>query len=1127
MTHSTHFTFILVRAALALALATGVCAKAGAQSTETLGGYTFTVETDDDGSYYKVDCEAALRGLSTYVKAGNQADGKRFKQTADITMTSGNFFPIGKAGGDETFDGTYDGGNYTISGLTISETYGCIGLFGYVGWEASHHATVKNVVLVNPSVTATDNSNFQSKVGTVAGFCDEGVTIDNCIVINPTVNVSGTNKVAGAIVGQLDRNSDTATNCYFYDSNAGHNYDAIGNNEDGATVNNVARAYTLTLGSGVTTSTAAAFTYSNASYYAGTVTLAAAPDGWIYAYSVNGNAISGNAFSIAADATVSLTSTPDPAHFSQSGDEYTIHTATGWGVFCDCLQDNDTYNRFSGKTVRLGADIAVTRMAGSDSHDFCGTFDGGGNTLTFNHGTSDSYASDEYTAPFRYVSTVTPSGGSEVPTNFRNLHVAGNIYTTAKYAAGIVGRLWGTVTIENCAVSTVIHSDINGDGTHGGIVALNSGTLSINGCVFDGKLLSTGTNATTNCGGFVGYGNGTITNSLYAPADLGTGETEVQTGDVNNHPSATFARDNATVTNSYYTRALGTAQGKARRTVSGGENVTVAVSPVGSPVENGTYTVSGITAYTTGIKYNGVLYAGSGDNVSLTLANTATGAPHGYQYDTYTATTGTLTGSTASGWTLQMADADATISLDTSQPHSTGQPVTLSYVTADGTPAQTDQAIALDGTETSLAAGTYFADLPTVQFDHTLTLTGNVTLILADNCHMNVGTSGERIDGKGIDGIDGNATLTIYSQSLGDDMGALNVYTTGENEALHTAAITINGGNVTADTEGYGSVALRAGTGAVTINNGNVTAHTAGADAVAIFAISDFNYNGGNVNASATGTGTYKYAIWAHNGNYTFSWRTPADRITIGTTGLYATADKTATFTRLFTDATGNYYGATLTGTALNALKGVTLEAAETADFTVTLAPKGYGTYYDGHYDITLPAGTQARIVTARGDTDGTLDYETIADGDDGNTLPKTIPAGTAVMLCHDGGGSVTLTVNDADIDDRDFTKASGNTPRPRQPPPRQRRGHDDHRRKPLLQADLRLCGGPRGHLRLVLGSRGRRRLHQPRPQGMARARRWHRRLRRGCPRPQLHLPARRGQREHGDKDHRFHGLHG
>ena len=46
----------------------------------------------------------------------------------------------------------------------------------------------------------------------------------------------------------------------------------------------------------------------------------------------------------------------DPAHFSvnDAGTEYTIHTAEGWDYFCDAMQDNTTWNRFSGKTVKLG-----------------------------------------------------------------------------------------------------------------------------------------------------------------------------------------------------------------------------------------------------------------------------------------------------------------------------------------------------------------------------------------------------------------------------------------------------------------------------------------------------------------------------------------------------------------------------------------------------------------------------------------------------------------------------------------------------------------------------------------------------------------------------------------------------
>ena len=265
-------------------------------------------------------------------------------------------------------------------------------------------------------------------------------------------------------------------------------------------------------------------------------------------------AIADNQFTMPAyPVTVSAAFGPDPAHFEQTGDnEYTIHTAAGWGVFCDCLNDNDTWNRFSGKTVKLGANITVTRKAGSSKHDFCGTFDGDGKTLTFNYGGTDSYKNEQYIAPFSYVSNV-----NDVPATIRNLHVAGDIYISAKYAAGFISQFWGTVNIENCRSSVVIHSGISGDGTHGGFVAEAHGTLNFTGCIFDGKLLTT--NGTTSCGGFVGYGGTVnISDSLYAPAAIGAGETEVLGTE-----SATFNRTASTLTNCYYTRTLGEAQGEA------------------------------------------------------------------------------------------------------------------------------------------------------------------------------------------------------------------------------------------------------------------------------------------------------------------------------------------------------------------------------------------------------------------------------------------------------------------------------------------------------------------------------------------------------------------------------------
>ena len=76
------------RAALLLLTMMLTTATAWAE-TETLGSYTFTVETDGDGSYYKVDGPEALAALATYVNdnTANTCEGKRFKQTADITLS--------------------------------------------------------------------------------------------------------------------------------------------------------------------------------------------------------------------------------------------------------------------------------------------------------------------------------------------------------------------------------------------------------------------------------------------------------------------------------------------------------------------------------------------------------------------------------------------------------------------------------------------------------------------------------------------------------------------------------------------------------------------------------------------------------------------------------------------------------------------------------------------------------------------------------------------------------------------------------------------------------------------------------------------------------------------------------
>ena len=196
-----------------------------------------------------------------------------------------------------------------------------------------------------------------------------------------------------------------------------------------------------------------------------------------------------------------------------SGAPYLIASPADWETLATSTDE------YSDTFFKLTADITVTTMR---TKTFSGTFDGGGNTLTFNY-----TATEEKVAPFRYITGAT----------IKNLRVAGTINAGGyKFAAGIVSISNGG-TIENCRSSVTINSSKDGDGTHGGLVADSyTGTLDISNCLFDGKLLGENTES---CGGIVGWrkqGTLKISNSLFAPAEM----TIQTTG------GAIFARNSAT-----------------------------------------------------------------------------------------------------------------------------------------------------------------------------------------------------------------------------------------------------------------------------------------------------------------------------------------------------------------------------------------------------------------------------------------------------------------------------------------------------------------------------------------------------------------------------------------------------
>ena len=172
--------------------------KAGEEYTYTVSlaaaedpGYTVS----EDGKTYTV---YTADGLLAWNKAVQNDLTLNCTLTADITLT-GKWTPIG-TDYRNSYTGTFDGGNHTISGLTVKGSDENAGLFGYIGKDGG---TVKNVVLKDVQITS---NNQYANVGGMAGI--NNGTIENCSVSGGSV--SGYS--AGGVVGQQYSGSITLCN---------------------------------------------------------------------------------------------------------------------------------------------------------------------------------------------------------------------------------------------------------------------------------------------------------------------------------------------------------------------------------------------------------------------------------------------------------------------------------------------------------------------------------------------------------------------------------------------------------------------------------------------------------------------------------------------------------------------------------------------------------------------------------------------------------------------------------------------------------------------------------------------------------------------------------------------------
>ena len=153
-------------------------------ASRLLEGPGYTV----DGNTYIV---ASAEGLKNIAKLVNE-EGKTdidITLTGNITLT-GDWTPIGTSISN-AYKGTFDGGNHTITGLTVTTSDRYAGLFGRIGSGGK----VKNVKLEGVKI---ESDNGTSDVGGVAGWSYGN--IENCSV-SGSVSGSGMNGVAGGVVG--------------------------------------------------------------------------------------------------------------------------------------------------------------------------------------------------------------------------------------------------------------------------------------------------------------------------------------------------------------------------------------------------------------------------------------------------------------------------------------------------------------------------------------------------------------------------------------------------------------------------------------------------------------------------------------------------------------------------------------------------------------------------------------------------------------------------------------------------------------------------------------------------------------------------------------------------------------
>ena len=440
--------------------------------------------------------------------------GKNFKLTADIDLGGRRWAPIGRmintnrTGEESTFQGNFDGGNFTISnfkvdtvdGVAGNDTNKGAGLFGAVS------GTISNLKVTNATIVTAHWA------GAIAGVIQG--TVENCSVENTTITClpewTGTEwdngDKAGSIVGYLG--SGTVTRCSAKNVSITGYRDLggiVGCSNGTVTYNTVGKNVSITYDNDETRNYKR---YTSAAQHNIGDYIGRDADENDTGNTGTANYVRGETAGTAYDTNATFLNT-------DAAGNYLIGTADELVFFAKDVNVNR--NTYSGKTVKLTADIDLTGkkwipvgQAGGYTAGayFQGTFDGNGKTisnLTIPASTWEAGNDNGTNFATGFFGFIDVGNTTIKDVTFNHATVEGHHWVGV--AAGyMTGTVSGVKVTNSTITSTWLNNSADGDKAGGVVGYLNSGS-SVTGCTVTDSTIT----AIRDCGSVVGHSVGTVT----------------------------------------------------------------------------------------------------------------------------------------------------------------------------------------------------------------------------------------------------------------------------------------------------------------------------------------------------------------------------------------------------------------------------------------------------------------------------------------------------------------------------------------------------------------------------------------------------------------------------------------